>query len=153
MPFRASPAARNATLVVLAAAMVAALAGALIVRQHGDEERRLLEDRAATLADALGSSLTEAMEEHRPGSMGAILGALAHTEGVAGVAIADATGMVRHASGDVPSLLPPPQAATTPTTRIPAAKRPNSTRPRRMISGSRVPLGLSTRAGRARSAE
>ena len=111
MPFLASPATRNAALVTLAAAVVASLAAAFIVRAHGDEERRLLEHRAATLADALEGSLSEAMHEHRPGSMNAILGALARTEGVAGVAIADSAGVFRHGSGDVPThLTPPPRA-------------------------------------------
>src|SRR5512143_3358583 len=111
MAFPGSPAARSAAVVVLAAAVVAALAGARIVREHGREERRLLEDRAATLAGALAGSLSEAMHEHRPGSMGAILGALARTEGVSGLAIADRAGVVRHAAGDVPSRIPPPARA------------------------------------------
>src|SRR5512141_682846 len=112
MSFPGSPVARSAALVVLAAAVVAALAGALLVREHGREERRLLEDRAATLAGALAGSLSEAMQEHRPGSMGAILGALARTEGVSGVAIADPAGVVRHAAGEVPPRLTPPARAT-----------------------------------------
>ena len=111
MPSPALPAARSAALVVLAAAVVAALAGAIIVREHGREERRLLEDRAATLADALAGSLSDAMQEHRPESMGAILGALARAEGVGAVAVSDAAGVVRHAAGDAPSSLPPPARA------------------------------------------
>jgi signal transduction histidine kinase len=102
---------RTAAPIVLAAAVVAALAAALVVRAQGREERRLLQDRAATLGDALAGSLSEAMQEHRPESMGAILGALARTEGVAGVAISDRTGVVRHSAGEVPSRLPPPAAA------------------------------------------
>src|SRR5512144_2126686 len=108
MAFPGSPVARSAALVVLAAAILATLAGALIVREHGREERRLLEDRAATLAGALAGSLSEAMHERRPGSMGAILAALARTAGVSGVAIADRAGVVRHAAGDVPPRIAPP---------------------------------------------
>src|SRR5690348_6240166 len=110
MPLRA-PHARTAALVALAAAVVAFGAAALAVRERGAEERRLLEDRASTLADALESSLTEAMGEHRPESLGAISSALARTEGVAGLAIADRKGAVRHAAGAVPSHLPPPPRA------------------------------------------
>jgi PAS domain S-box-containing protein len=111
MASRASPATRKAALVALASAIVAALAGAFIVRAHGNEDRHLLEQRAETLGDALGSSLSEAMQEHRPSSMDAILGALARTEGVAGVAITDRAGAIRHASGDVPDRVPPPARA------------------------------------------
>ncbi len=103
-----APAARNAALVGLASAVLATATGALVVREQGAEERRLLEDRANTLADALGSSLSEAMGEHRPESMTAILGALARTEGVAGIALADRAGVIRRTAGEVPSSVPPP---------------------------------------------
>ena len=47
-----------------------------------------------------GFSVTEAMTEHRPGSMVAILAAMSRTEGVTGLAVADATGRVRVKSGE-----------------------------------------------------
>jgi signal transduction histidine kinase/PAS domain-containing protein len=55
------------------------------------------------LAEALERSVTEAMTEHRPGSMAAILSAVARTDGVAGVALADAAGKVRFAAGEAPA--------------------------------------------------
>jgi PAS domain S-box-containing protein len=105
-----TPAARRATLVALGAAVVAAVAGAFVVRQHAVEERLLLEERATTLANALESSLSEAMGEHRPESMRVILAAVGRTEGIVGVALTDRRGLVRHGAGKVPSLVEPPRS-------------------------------------------
>jgi len=102
MPFRPEDPGRRALLIALAAAVVAASVGALAVREQGAEERRLLEDRATTLANALESSLGEAMGEHRPESMRAILDAVARTDGVAGIGVADRSGALRKSAGDAP---------------------------------------------------
>ncbi len=103
---RSSP--RALVLAVLGAAVVAALAGALSVRLHAREERRLLEDRAATLADAVQSSLAEAMDQHRPATMGPIVDAVRRTEGVAAIAVTDREGNVRRGAGEAPTRIAVP---------------------------------------------
>jgi PAS domain S-box-containing protein len=95
-------AARTAGLLLLVALVAFAIGGAFLVRAQERAARRLLEGRASTLAEALERSLGEAMIENRPESMRAILGALARTEGVSGVAIADGRGRVKHAAGEHP---------------------------------------------------
>ncbi|HUL60343.1 MAG TPA: ATP-binding protein [Anaeromyxobacteraceae bacterium] len=106
---------RTAALLVSVAAALAALGGAVLIWQQERAERRALEGRAAVLAEAIERSLTEAMDEHRPASMRAILGAVARTEGVAGVALADATGAVRYGAGEFPPRVDAsPAAAWTP---------------------------------------
>ncbi|HSN89810.1 MAG TPA: ATP-binding protein [Anaeromyxobacteraceae bacterium] len=95
-------AARTAGLLLLVALGASGLAGIFLVRAEERAERRLLEDRAATLASAVEKSLGEAMLEHRPASMLAVLGAMVRTEGVAGVALADTAGRVRFAAGEYP---------------------------------------------------
>ena len=112
MPFRVPASARSTILVVLVAAVLAATLGALEVRQQGQEQRRLLEDRATTLADALQSSLSEAMGEHRPETMGPIVDAVARAEGVAGIGITDRQGQFRRRAGEVPGQLEVPAQAS-----------------------------------------
>jgi PAS domain S-box-containing protein len=122
---RLATASRHAASVALASAVIASAVAALVVREHGAEERRLLEERAATLAKALESSLGEAMGEHRPESMGAILDAVARTDGVAGVGIADRSGALRKRAGDVPpGLAEPARGRFTWTERRLALLRP-----------------------------
>ncbi len=96
---------RTALLLILVAAVVSVLAGALLQREEERSERALLETRASALAEALEHSVTEAMTEHRPQSMAAILGAMALTDGVAGLALADADGKVRYRAGEAPDRL------------------------------------------------
>jgi signal transduction histidine kinase len=96
---------RTAVLLVLVAAVVAAFAGAAIEREEERSERAVAEGRAAALAEALARSVTDAMSEHRPESMAAILAAMSRTEGVAGIALADATGKVRFRAGEAPDRL------------------------------------------------
>jgi nitrogen fixation/metabolism regulation signal transduction histidine kinase len=98
-------AGRTALLLILVAAVVSAVAGAAVHRQGIRAERALLEERADTLAEALERAVTEAMAEHRPQSMAAIVAAMARTEGVAGLGIGDASGRVRYRSGEVPDRL------------------------------------------------
>jgi nitrogen fixation/metabolism regulation signal transduction histidine kinase len=95
-------AGRTALLLIVAAGTVSVIAGAFLQREEARTERALLEGRAATLAEALERAVTEAMTEHRPGSMVAILAAMSRTEGVTGLAVADATGRVRVKSGEAP---------------------------------------------------
>ncbi len=111
-------AGRTAALLILAAAAVCGAAGFLLYRAEERSERALYEGRAATLAAALQSSLVEAMSEHRPESMQAIVAAVARTEGVAGLALADRRGIVRIAAGEVPERLD--VAATAPARGRPA---------------------------------
>ncbi len=111
MRLRFSGAPRAAALAALLVAVVVALLGALEVRQQGQEGRRLLEDRAATLAEAVQGSLTEAMGQHRPETMGPILDAVARTEGVAGIGVVDRQGTMRRAAGEVPGQLAIPERA------------------------------------------
>ncbi|HYG66171.1 MAG TPA: ATP-binding protein, partial [Anaeromyxobacteraceae bacterium] len=73
-------------------------------------ERRSLEERAAILAGSVERSLTEAMQDHRPESMRAIVAAVARTEGVAGVALGGPDGAVRFGAGDVPWHVEPGRA-------------------------------------------
>jgi nitrogen fixation/metabolism regulation signal transduction histidine kinase len=96
-------AGRTALLLILVAAAVSVVAGAAMQREEARSERALLEGRAAALAEALERSVTEAMSEHRPASMAAIVAAMARTEGVAGLALADASGVVRFRAGEAPS--------------------------------------------------
>ena len=96
---------RTALLLILVAAVVSVLAGALLQREEERSERALLETRAPRSREALEHSVTEAMTEHRPQSMAAILGAMALTDGVAGLALADAGGRVRYRAGEAPDRL------------------------------------------------
>jgi nitrogen fixation/metabolism regulation signal transduction histidine kinase len=98
-------AGRTALVLILVGAAVSAIAGAIIQHEEAAAERALLEERAATLAEALERSVMEAMAEHRPGSMAAVLVAMSRTQGVAGLAIADESGRVRVKSGEAPDLL------------------------------------------------
>ncbi len=100
-------AGRTAALLIGVAAAVTAVAGLLLYRAEERSERALYEGRAATLAIALRSSLGEAMSEHRPESMQAVVTAVARTEGVAGLAVADRQGAVRYAAGIVPPRVDP----------------------------------------------
>jgi PAS domain S-box-containing protein len=101
--------ARPVLIVALCVAVLLAAAGATVVRYQGQEERSTLEERAATLADAVQSSLTEAMGEHRPETMGPIVEAVRRTEGVAAIGIADDRGIVRRGAGDAPNVFTVPQ--------------------------------------------
>lgn len=98
-------AGRTAVLLLVVAAVVSGVAGAYLQAEEAHAERRLVEGRASALAEALERSLTEAMEEHRPESMGAILAAVSRTQGVAGAALAGPDGRVRFAAGEAPSRL------------------------------------------------
>lgn len=96
-------AGRTALLLILVAAGVSVVAGAAMQQEEARSERALLTGRAEALAEAVERSATEAMSEHRPSSMEAIVLAMARTEGVAGLALADATGVVRFRAGEAPS--------------------------------------------------
>jgi signal transduction histidine kinase len=98
-------AGRTALLLLLVAAVVSGVAGAYLQAEEAHAERRLVEGRAGALAEALERSVTEAMAEHRPESMGAILAAVARTHGVAGAALAGADGAVRFTAGEAPARL------------------------------------------------
>ncbi len=102
---RVGIAGRTAALLILVAALVSGAAGWLLYRSEEKAERALLEDRAKTFSRALSGSLREAMQEHRPDSMQAILEAVVRTEGVVGAAIAGGTGAVRHGTGEYPARL------------------------------------------------
>jgi PAS domain S-box-containing protein len=115
-------ASRTAGLLLLVALGASGLSGIFLVRAEERAERRLLEDRAATLVAAIDSSLAEAMLEHRPASMLAVLGAMARTEGVAGVALADASGQVRFAAGEHPARLDPAAAPAWTASRLTVAR-------------------------------
>ncbi|HET8540111.1 MAG TPA: ATP-binding protein [Anaeromyxobacter sp.] len=92
------------SLVLAAAAAGLAAAAAVWLHVHEERaERRVLEGRAATLAEALERSITEAMEQHDRPRIGAVVDALAHTEGVAGLAVAARSGEVAHAAGEAPA--------------------------------------------------
>jgi nitrogen fixation/metabolism regulation signal transduction histidine kinase len=95
-------AGRTALLLILVAAVVSVVAGAAVQREEARSERALLTGRAAALAEAVERSVTEAMSEHRPSSMEAVVAAMARTEGVAGLALADADGVVRFRAGEAP---------------------------------------------------
>jgi signal transduction histidine kinase len=97
---------RLAIAVLLGPALLAAGAGVLLHREESRAERAVYEGRAAVLAEAIERSVTEAMDEHRPRSMASILAAVARTEGVAGVALGDASGMVRFSAGAAPARIP-----------------------------------------------
>lgn len=99
-------AGRTALFLILVAAAVSVLAGALLRRHEARAERALVETRAGALAEALEHSVTEAMIEHRPESMAAIVGAMALTDGVAGLALGDTSGRVRFRAGEAPDRLP-----------------------------------------------
>ncbi len=94
----------------LAIGVVAALAGAFLVREEANEERRLLQERAQLIGEAIESSLAEAMGAHRPESMQAVLSTLERSAGVAGVAIAGEDGAVRRFAGDAPDQVTIPPA-------------------------------------------
>jgi signal transduction histidine kinase len=99
-----------AVLLVVSAGAAAAAAALWL---HNDEvraERRIVEGRAEMLAEALELSITEAMAEHRRESIGAVVEALALTEGVAGLAVAGADGGVRHSVGEAPARVEPAKA-------------------------------------------
>ena len=98
-------AGRTALLLLLVAAVVSGVAGVYLQREEARAERRLVEARAGALAEALERSVTDAMAEHRPESMGAILAAVARTHGVAAAALAGPDGQVRFAAGEAPERL------------------------------------------------
>ncbi len=98
-------AGRTALLLILVAAAVSVVAGAAMEREEARTERALLTGRAAALAEALERAVTEAMSEHRPSSMAAIVAAMARTQGVAGLALADSSGVVRFRAGEAPGRL------------------------------------------------
>ncbi len=98
-------AGRTAVLLLVVAAVVSGVAGAYLQAEEARAERRLVEGRADALAEALERSVTEAMAEHRPESMGAILAAVSRTQGVAGAALAGQDGRVRFAAGEAPARL------------------------------------------------
>jgi len=102
-PPRVGSAGRTAALLLLPAAALAAATGAWLQREDARAERRLLEGRAGTLAEALLQSVGDAMAEHHRERMASILEAIARTEGVAGVAIAGADGTVRFVAGEAPA--------------------------------------------------
>jgi PAS domain S-box-containing protein len=105
-------AGRTALLLAPVAAAAVAGAGYWLAHQQAGAERKLVEVRAAALADAVERSLGEAMGEHRPESMRLILDAVGRTQGVLGVAIAGRRGVVRYGMGSVPPELgSPPDAA------------------------------------------
>lgn len=96
---------RTTLLLLLVAAAVSVVAGAVLRREEAQSERALLETRAGAIAEALERSLTEAMTEHRPDTMAAILGAVGRAGGVAGISLADAQGRVRLRAGEGPERL------------------------------------------------
>jgi PAS domain S-box-containing protein len=100
-------AGRTAALLILVAAVLCTVAGASLWRHELAAERRSLEDRASVLASAVERSVTEAMQDHRPESMHAIIEAVARTDGVQGIALADTAGAVRFGTGEVPERVEP----------------------------------------------
>lgn len=95
-------ASRTAALLTLVAATALAAAAVWEAREQRRAERGLVEARAAVLADAVVGALGEAMGEHRPESMRAILETVRRTEGVRAVALAGRRGAVRFGAGDTP---------------------------------------------------
>jgi signal transduction histidine kinase len=77
-------------------------AGVWHQREAETDERRLAEGRASALAEALERSVSDAMLAHRASSMADLLDAVGRTAGVAGLALADGEGRVRHAAGEAP---------------------------------------------------
>lgn len=104
---RLASAGRTAALLLLLAAALAAAAGAWLQRAEAAAERRLLEARASTLAEALEQSVGDAMAEGRRERMAAILEAIARTEGVAGVAVSGPGGKIAFAAGEAPARVEP----------------------------------------------
>jgi len=106
-------ASRTAALLTLVAAAGLGAAAVWEAREQRVTQRGLVEARAAVLADAVVGALAEAMREHRPESMRAILDTVGRTEGVRAVAIAGRRGAVRFGVGEVPQagLGDPPAAA------------------------------------------
>lgn len=124
---RGSPLAFAALLAVAAAA---AAAGALwLHREEAGAERRILEGRAAAIAEALEHSVTEAMTEHRREGIAAIVEAIGRAEGVSAVAVSTRDGRVRHASGEAQPLVP--------------ARTAVEWRPSRLVLTAAVPNGPS----------
>ncbi len=101
---RGSPLAFAALLAVAAAA--AAAGARWLHREEAGAERRVLEGRAAAIAEALEHSVTEAMTEHRREGIAAIVEAIGRAEGVSALAISTRDGRVRHASGEAPPAVP-----------------------------------------------
>jgi nitrogen fixation/metabolism regulation signal transduction histidine kinase len=99
-------AGRTALLLILVAGAVSAVTGAYLQREEVALERAQALGRAEALAESLQRSATEAMAEHRPASMAAIVAAVKGTPGVAGLALADREGRVRFRAGEAPDLLP-----------------------------------------------
>jgi PAS domain S-box-containing protein len=106
-------AGRTAALLILVAAVICSVAGALLWRHELATERRNVEERAAVLSSAVERSVTEAMQDHRPESMRAIIAAVARTEGVQGIALADAGGDVRFGTGEIPARVEPLRLGAT----------------------------------------
>jgi signal transduction histidine kinase len=90
------------TAVAVLVLLGLAVAGGAAWHQHeaGQEERRVAEGRASAIAEALERSLGDAMLAHRTSSMADLLDAVGRTAGVAGLAIADGEGRIRHTAGE-----------------------------------------------------
>jgi signal transduction histidine kinase len=100
----------------IALAVLGVLAGAVAAggvwhqREVEADERAAAEGRAAAIAEALERSVSDAMLAHRAASMADLLGAVGRTAGIAGLALADGEGRVRHAAGEAPAAFAPAAA-------------------------------------------
>jgi signal transduction histidine kinase len=98
-------AVRSAAFLVLAAGALATAAAFWLHEDDERAERRVLEERAGAIAEAVELAITEAMTEHRRERIAAIVAAIARSEGVAGLAVSGRDGVVRYAAGEAPARL------------------------------------------------
>jgi len=92
----------TALALLALAALGAAAAGAWHHLELSGHERRVVEGRASAIAEAVERSVSDAMVAHRSDALADLVEAVGRSAGVAGLALADADGRVRHAAGEPP---------------------------------------------------